>query len=540
MTTGTNRFFTLGKSNDANNQLEIYYTHNTDGSNTLNYGGLGMYASADAITWNGIKCVGINKTPATSTTSSSTTTGALTVQGGAGIAGDINAVGLSLTNTYATFNGKESVEQVITNINLTTGYSSSNYYPILLRRGAIGANYVYPIISFQVGGASLGAADSFNENSLIGMARGGGFSDHASFIDVFIRKFSHTEDRILGIYRGTDSFQDGIVIYLRGGYVYSLSTNATNVDIGTSGSALTIGPSTFAIKNSSGTDVTGTTTLAAEIKNLTGFSGRVISEDLMCEGIGIRILEPAADLHIKQSADGNSGGFRIEESGEVNYWSMFVNSNNNLDWQNNTVARGYFSNTGSNVAMNFTGQHRSFTNNTNIINNINNYIGLIVSATGNHKNINDEIITVNDALPMVELSTINNDKKVFGVISNKEDENTRTFEIGMYATVYTINEGDERLFINSLGEGMVWVCNKNGNIDNGDYITTSTVVGYGVLQSDDILHNYTVAKSTKNCTFSNPERYVDLTGNVITQATYNNDTNNGYKCNLIPCTYHAG
>ncbi len=57
------------------------------------------------------------------------------------------------------------------------------------------------------------------------------------------------------------------------------------------------------------------------------------------------------------------------------------------------------------------------------------------------------------------------------------------------------------MIVNSVGEGGIWVCNSNGNIENGDYLTSSNYLGYGEKQDDDILHNYTVAKSTINCGF---------------------------------------
>ena len=57
------------------------------------------------------------------------------------------------------------------------------------------------------------------------------------------------------------------------------------------------------------------------------------------------------------------------------------------------------------------------------------------------------------------------------------------------------------MIVNSIGEGGILVCNSNGNIENGDYITSSDYLGYGEKQDDDILHNYTVAKSTMDCDF---------------------------------------
>ncbi len=45
------------------------------------------------------------------------------------------------------------------------------------------------------------------------------------------------------------------------------------------------------------------------------------------------------------------------------------------------------------------------------------------------------------------------------------------------------------------------VCSSNGNIENGDYITSSDYLRYGEKQDDDLLHNYTVAKATMGCNF---------------------------------------
>ena len=60
------------------------------------------------------------------------------------------------------------------------------------------------------------------------------------------------------------------------------------------------------------------------------------------------------------------------------------------------------------------------------------------------------------------------------------------------------------MYVNSLGEGSIWVCNKNSNLENGDYISSSSVPGYGMKQTlnEGILTNYTVAKITSDCNFS--------------------------------------
>ena len=43
----------------------------------------------------------------------------------------------------------------------------------------------------------------------------------------------------------------------------------------------------------------------------------------------------------------------------------------------------------------------------------------------------------------------------------------------------------------------MWVTNVNGDIEAGNYITSSNIPGYGQLQDDDFTHSYTVAKATE-------------------------------------------
>jgi hypothetical protein len=54
----------------------------------------------------------------------------------------------------------------------------------------------------------------------------------------------------------------------------------------------------------------------------------------------------------------------------------------------------------------------------------------------------------------------------------------------------------------AIGEGTLWVCEENGPITNGDYITTSSIPGIGMRQDSTQLHNYTVAKAYTNCDFN--------------------------------------
>ena len=143
----------------------------------------------------------------------------------------------------------------------------------------------------------------------------------------------------------------------------------------------------------------------------------------------------------------------------------------------------------------------------------------------------NEAITVNEAVPLLRLSCKENDKTCFGVISDSEESDTRTQTFGNFKSFHHKMKGDEQIFINSLGEGGIWVVNTNGSLESGDYITTSNVPGYGMKQNDDVLHNYTVAKITMNCDFnpiSQPKKrlvkreelvvyYLDENNNITTE-----------------------
>jgi hypothetical protein len=186
--------------------------------------------------------------------------------------------------------------------------------------------------------------------------------------------------------------------------------------------------------------------------------------------------------------------------------------------------------------MNFTGQHRTFIKDTPFTR-AEELEGLVVSADNNKYikmsggiEAGSNAITTNESLPLVSLSTKVNDKKCFGVISASEDPETREDAYGNFVSVSQKELGDTRVYINSVGEGAMWVVNTAGALESGDYITTSNVAGYGQKQDDDILHNYTVAKITMDCDF-NPvtqpmQRILKELGNVNywVETTYSDVT----------------
>jgi hypothetical protein len=171
-------------------------------------------------------------------------------------------------------------------------------------------------------------------------------------------------------------------------------------------------------------------------------------------------------------------------------------------------ATAYINDDKNNISMNFTGQHRTFIKNVPF-SEAGELEGLIVSSDQNKYikmsggiETGSNAITTNESLPVVSLSNVVSDKKCFGVISASEDPEQRSDAFGNFVTPYKKENGDTRVYINSVGEGAIWVVNTNGPLEAGDYITTSNVVGYGQKQDGAGLMNYTVAKITMDCDFN--------------------------------------
>ena len=246
-----------------------------------------------------------------------------------------------------------------------------------------------------------------------------------------------------------------------------------------------------------------------------------------------------------------------ETSTSTNAWKLDVgNSSGQLHFRAGSNATsisaivGFVSPTVSPaVQMNFTGQHRCIPENEELYDNVNNYIGMVVETTGEYNSIITEeteeeielidnipqkidiktntIIseayttkenikrknyntittnepTINEAQPIVRLTTTKKSKKVFGVISNKEDGENRTFGNGCFFSNYG-ERTDNRLFINSVGEGGILVNGENGNIENGDLLCSSSTTGIAMKQTEEYIANYTIGKATMDYNFTGNE-----------------------------------
>ena len=106
----------------------------------------------------------------------------------------------------------------------------------------------------------------------------------------------------------------------------------------------------------------------------------------------------------------------------------------------------------------------------------------------------------------VEISVVQNDKKVYGIYSGYNNDGIK---------------------VSAVGEGTMLVINMGEDIENGDYVCSSGLGGYGMKQADDILHSYTVAKVTENVVWNDVNEYVEISGVM-------------YKKYMVGCTYHCG
>lgn len=156
----------------------------------------------------------------------------------------------------------------------------------------------------------------------------------------------------------------------------------------------------------------------------------------------------------------------------------------------------------ANAYNSFTGCHI-----IELIHDISPIAGMIMSSTGT-----TIIHSILNTIPQTSISNITNDKAVFGIYSGSEIKNNQTLH-----------------YVASVGEGCILVSNIAGSINNGDYITSSTIPGYGCLQADDLMHSYTVAKCTQNINWD------DITENILCP-----EDGKMYKSVMVACTYHCG
>lgn len=157
---------------------------------------------------------------------------------------------------------------------------------------------------------------------------------------------------------------------------------------------------------------------------------------------------------------------------------------------------------------------------------------------------------VSEAIPVVRLAGSAASKRVYGVIGSdwdldrdmyiwssfKKPLNNAARRDDLFVDGEYLSDKDNNTYAadslyfkarcNSLGEGKIWVCNVAGDIQNGDLVCSSSVPGYGSLQSDDLVRSITVGKVT-----------VDLDWDAAEEFEHAGVT---HKRILAPCVYYCG
>ena len=403
------------------------------------------------------------------------------------------------------------------------------------------------------GGASSLTLDSGTGNIDIGTSTASGRTINVgtgtAYQDINIGNNS-TANQVV-IYGGAPLFGVG-GIYLTGsaGTTYTIGgeTGTGTISLGrsTASNTINIGNGTTATGNTQTVNIaasaSGTGLAAITIGNTNGASSLTLNA-----GTGLTTIDSHAAIartalisYPSDTVTDYPMQLKVVTGGDTIRWAIGADTGSDLNFSyslnSTTVAsKGYLANTVDVAAIDFTGQHRNYPVGGNVLD-FSDKIGLIVASVGRYKSLTSSSaeISINEALPMVELSTKRNQKSVFGVISDHEDPNetSREYVIGNWGSVYEKMQNDDRLIINSLGEGAIWICNVNGNLQNGDYITSCEVPGYGMKQDDDVLHNYTVAKITCDCDFS-----LDSTVYQCEEFRHEGKT---YRRAFVGCTYHCG
>jgi hypothetical protein len=214
-----------------------------------------------------------------------------------------------------------------------------------------------------------------------------------------------------------------------------------------------------------------------------------------------------------------SHGFKWNDSGSDDIWRVYGNGSG-----------------GSTASESFTGCH-----DTTCLRDDDLQPGMIVESSGEvwYKPIDK---TFETGLPKTILSQNNGSSKVFGVVSGypitsdeiKDDDLpyiVNGFLMRPAFTAYGRNAGvldtEIHIAVMSVGEGVIWLTDINGEIQNGDYIETSVIKGHGRRQDDDIMRSKTVAKCTETIDWATVD-------DIITYDGAN------YKRYLAMCTFHCG
>jgi hypothetical protein len=272
--------------------------------------------------------------------------------------------------------------------------------------------------------------------------------------------------------------------------------------------------------------------------------------------VGIGTTNPQSVLHVDggpsktnypvanlSAADSAAKSIMSNAGDYATLWPISNTNTLRLYWRSGT---NYYYNQPGGTGF-FTGQHGNNPIDLDLKQHIQDYVGLIVSsADQGFYSIRDvsgvsvvitgqDAIAVSEALPRIKLTDKDKDKAVWGVVSNHENDKYNadgTPILDVLNPEWGNQLKSTLVRVNGLGEGAIWVTNINGNLENGDYICSSVIPGYGRKQDDDLLHNYTVAKITMSCSFE-----LENGGKYKCEEIVHEGVR--YRKAFVGCTYHC-
>lgn len=152
---------------------------------------------------------------------------------------------------------------------------------------------------------------------------------------------------------------------------------------------------------------------------------------------------------------------------------------------------------------NFTGQHRCILRQNE---DKSPPIGTVLISTGDYCGLDGQDLSVDEAIPVVTESTAARDVRVFGVLSSIEDFGaTRRVKVGNIAFDRPKDIAERRVVVNGSGEGGILVCSEGGDIENGDYLCTSSRSGLAMKQSEPYKCKFTCGKATTSVRFTSSD-----------------------------------
>jgi hypothetical protein len=219
---------------------------------------------------------------------------------------------------------------------------------------------------------------------------------------------------------------------------------------------------------------------------------------------GIGTAPATHALTVSQSLEGNFAAKIVNTFGAANGFGLKITSGANGGaasghigfYQPDGTNDGMISGSGGTITYGaFTGNHPA-----SLPDGVDEYAyGTVMAITGTSSNSNSPKAVIYEVAP----TTAADNQAVLGVYSNDAD--------------FQLDDKDQHNIF-AVGDGHILVCNGNGDIAVGDYISSSAVTGHGQKQADNIMRSITIAKATQAVSWS------DESGTT----------------KLISCTYHTG